>query len=67
MKLVGWEQLATQGVPRWQVHKGVAGNRSMISCSVCRFIGGGYLVVKVRCKLNRCEADKLEFTSALIK
>ncbi len=21
MKLVGWEQLATQGVPRWQVHK----------------------------------------------
>ena len=25
MKLVGWEQLATQGVPRWQVHKRVAG------------------------------------------
>ena len=24
MKLVGWEQLATQGVPRWQVHKRVA-------------------------------------------
>ena len=25
MKLVGWEQLATQDVPRWQVHKRVAG------------------------------------------
>ncbi|RHR32713.1 hypothetical protein DWX26_16500 [Blautia sp. AF19-1] len=25
VKLVGWEQLATQGVPRWQVHKRVAG------------------------------------------
>ncbi|RGX56219.1 hypothetical protein DWV16_03870 [Anaerotruncus sp. AF02-27] len=25
MKLVGWEQLATQGIPRWQVHKRVAG------------------------------------------
>ena len=25
MKLVGWEQLAMQDVPRWQVHKGVAG------------------------------------------
>lgn len=25
MKLVGWEQLALQGVPRWQVHKRVAG------------------------------------------
>ena len=25
MKLVGWEQLAAQGVPRWQVHKRVAG------------------------------------------
>ena len=25
MKLVGWEQLARQGVPRWQVHKRVAG------------------------------------------
>ncbi|MGN8921553.1 hypothetical protein ACTNB0_10775, partial [Lachnospiraceae bacterium HCP28S3_F9] len=24
MKLVGWEQLAAQGVPRWQVHKRVA-------------------------------------------
>ncbi|RHV37425.1 hypothetical protein DXB50_13695 [Butyricicoccus sp. OM04-18BH] len=23
MKLVGWEQLATQDVPRWQVHKRV--------------------------------------------
>ncbi|MBT9767945.1 hypothetical protein GPK49_10530 [Clostridium sp. MCC345] len=25
VKLVAWEQLATQGVPRWQVHKRVAG------------------------------------------
>ena len=25
MKLVGWEQLAAQGIPRWQVHKRVAG------------------------------------------
>ncbi|RHO80308.1 hypothetical protein DWX32_19175 [Blautia sp. AF19-13LB] len=25
MKLVGWEQLARQGVPRCQVHKRVAG------------------------------------------
>ena len=25
MKLVGWEQLAAQGLPRWQVHKRVAG------------------------------------------
>ena len=25
VKLVGWEQLTTQGVPRWQVHKRVAG------------------------------------------
>ena len=33
-----------------------------ISCSVCRCVGGGYLVVKVRGKLTRCEADKLEFT-----
>jgi len=28
MKLVGWEQLAAQGVPRWQVHKRVAGAAS---------------------------------------
>ena len=39
-----------------------------ISCSVCRCVGGGYLVVKVRGKLTkvrgkltRCEADKLGF------
>ena len=32
-----------------------------ISCSVCRCVGGGYLVVKVRDKLTRCEADELEF------
>ena len=25
-----------------------------ISCSVCRCVGGGYLVVKVRGKLTRC-------------
>jgi len=28
MKLVGWEQLAAQGVSRRQVHKGVAGAAS---------------------------------------
>jgi len=27
---------------------------------VCRYVGGGYLIVKVRGKLTRCEADKLE-------
>jgi len=32
-----------------------------ISCSMCRCVGGGYLVVKVRGKLTRCEVDKLEF------
>ena len=26
----------------------------------CRCVGGGYLIVKVRGKLTRCEADKLE-------
>ena len=34
-----------------------------ISCSVCRCVGGEYLVVKVRDKLTRCEADKLEFSN----
>ena len=37
-----------------------AGDLFQISCSVCRCVGGGYLVVKVRDKLTRCEADKLE-------
>ena len=37
-----------------------AGYLFQISCSVCRCVGGGYLVVKVRDKLTRCEADKLE-------
>ena len=32
-----------------------------ISCSVCRCVGGGYLVIKVRGKLTRCEVDKLKF------
>ena len=27
---------------------------------MCRYVGGGYLIVKVRGKLTRCEADKLE-------
>ena len=35
MKLVGWEQLAAQGVPRWQVHKRVAGgSQAQGKCSV---------------------------------
>ena len=38
-----------------------AGDLFQISCSVCRCVGGGYLVVKVRDKLTRCEADELEF------
>ena len=34
-----------------------------ISCSVCRCVGGGYLVVKVRGKLTRCVwNNKLELT-----
>ena len=37
-----------------------AGDLFQISCLVCRCMGGGYLVVKVRDKLTRCEADKLE-------
>ena len=38
MKLVGWEQLATQGVPRWQVHKRVAGGSD-----ACRAVQRGGL------------------------
>ena len=41
-----------------------AGDLFQISCSVCRYVGGGYLIVKVRGKLTRCEADKLEFILA---
>jgi len=29
-----------------------AGDLFQISCSVCRYVGGGYLVVKVRGKLG---------------
>ena len=35
-----------------------------ISCSVCRCVGGGYLVVKVRDKLTRCVSGKLEVFSS---
>ena len=38
-----------------------AGDLFQISCSVCRCVGGGYLVIKVRGKLTRCEVDKLKF------
>ena len=31
-----------------------AGDLFQISCSVCRCMGGGYLVIKVRGKLTRC-------------
>ena len=31
-----------------------------ISCSVCRCVGGGYLVIKVRGKLTRCVGGKLK-------
>ena len=37
-----------------------AGDLFQISCSVRRCVGGEYLVVKVRGKLTRCEADKLK-------
>ena len=37
-----------------------AGDLFQISCSVCRCMGGWYLVVKVRGKLTRYEADKLK-------
>ena len=40
-----------------------AGDLFQISCSVCRCMGGGYLVIKVRGKLTRCVwNNKLEFT-----
>ena len=35
-----------------------------ISCLVCRCVGGGYLVVKVRGKLTRCVSGKLEVFSS---
>ena len=39
-----------------------AGDLFQISCSVCRCMGGGYLVIKVRGKLTRCVwNNKLEF------
>ena len=41
-----------------------AGDLFQISCSVCRYVGGGYLVVKVRGKLTRCVGGKLEFILA---
>ena len=37
-----------------------AGDLFQISCSVCHCVSGGYLVVKVRDKLTRCKANKLE-------
>ena len=42
-----------------------AGDLFQISCSVCRYVGGGYLIVKVRGKLTRCEADKLKVVALL--
>ena len=36
-----------------------AGDLFQISCLVCRCMGGGYLVVKVRGKLTRCADGKL--------
>ena len=43
-----------------------AGDLFQISCSVRRCVGGGYLIVKVRGKLTRCEADKLEVSVAYL-
>ena len=42
-----------------------AGDLFQISCSVCRCVGGGYLVVKVRDKLTRCVGGKLGFLNLL--
>ena len=42
-----------------------AGDLFQISCSVCRCVGGGYLVIKVRGKLTRCEVDKLKVVALL--
>jgi len=40
-----------------------AGDLFQISCSVCHFVSGGYLVVKVRGKLTRCERFNKESVS----
>ena len=40
-----------------------AGDLFQISCLVCRCVGGGYLVVKVRDKLTRCVGGKLELVN----
>ena len=40
-----------------------AGDLFQIPCSVCRYVGGGYLVVKVRGKLTRCVGGKLELVN----
>jgi acetyl-CoA carboxylase carboxyltransferase component len=42
-----------------------AGDLFQISCLVCRCVGGGYLVVKVRGKLTQCEADKQELIGTI--
>ena len=42
-----------------------AGDLFQISCSVCRCVSGGYLVVKVWDKLTRCVGGKLELISFL--
>ena len=36
-----------------------------ISCLMCRCVGGGYLVVKVRDKSTRCVGGKLGFLNLL--
>ena len=42
-----------------------AGDLFQISCLMCRCVGGGYLVVKVRDKLTRCVGGKLGFLNLL--
>ena len=37
-----------------------AGDLFQISCSVCRCVGGGYLVIKVRGKLTRCARNNIK-------
>ena len=43
-----------------------AGDLFQISCSVCRCVSGGYLVVKVWDKLTRCVGGKLEVVLLLV-
>src|SRR5699024_11230299 len=53
----------TCALPIFILGRKKAGDLFQISCSVCRCVGGWYLVVRVRGKLTRCKANKLKFPS----